>query len=148
MWHIRQTQIVSFQSISDLSGAIASLADWGQKISCAFSEIKMEKFRKSIKHKGLVSNPCSKSALSVQHHRWPCLGKALRRKWTAVTDVRHRIFRVGFRENASVASDRQKCCLEGFVMYFAHVCDSQCIFCTVMGKQVSVHLSKQLNWDF
>ena len=54
---------MSFQSISDLNGAIASLADWGQKISCEFFEIKMKKFRKSMKHKGLVSNPCSKSAL-------------------------------------------------------------------------------------
>ena len=53
---------MSFQSISDLSSAIASLADWGQKISCEFFEIKMKKFRKSMKHKGLVSNPCSKSA--------------------------------------------------------------------------------------
>ena len=56
------TQIVSFQSISDLNGAIASLADWGNKISCEFFEIKLKKFRKSMKHKGLVSNPCSKSA--------------------------------------------------------------------------------------
>ena len=56
------SNIVSFQSISDLNGAIASLADWGQKISCEFFEIKMKKFRKSMKHKGLVSNPCSKSA--------------------------------------------------------------------------------------
>ena len=53
---------MSFQSISDLNGAIASLADWGQEISCEFFEIKMEKFRKSMKHKGLSSNPCSKSA--------------------------------------------------------------------------------------
>ena len=29
-----RTNIVSFQSISDLNGAIASLADWGLKISC------------------------------------------------------------------------------------------------------------------
>ena len=57
-----RSKIVSFQSISDLNGAIASLADWGQKISCEFFEIKMKKFRKSMKHKGLVSNPCSKSA--------------------------------------------------------------------------------------
>ena len=53
---------MSFQSISDLNGAIASLADWGQKISREFFEIKMNKVRKSLKHKGLVSNPCSKSA--------------------------------------------------------------------------------------
>ena len=52
----------SHQPISDLNGAIASLVDWGQKISCEFFEIKMKKFRKSMKHKGLVSNPYSKSA--------------------------------------------------------------------------------------
>ena len=53
---------MNFQSISDLNSAIASLADWGQKISFEFFEIKLKKFRKSIKHKGLVSNSCSKSA--------------------------------------------------------------------------------------
>ena len=53
---------MNFQSISDLNGAIASLADWGQKKSCEFFEIEMKKFRKSMKHKGLVSNSCSKSA--------------------------------------------------------------------------------------
>ena len=53
---------MSFQSISDLNGAIASLADWNQNISCEFFDIKMKKVRKSMKHKGLVSNPCSKSA--------------------------------------------------------------------------------------
>ena len=42
----RRTRFVSFQSISDLSGAIASLADCGPQISCEFFEIKMEKFRK------------------------------------------------------------------------------------------------------
>ena len=57
-----KSKIVSFQSISDLNGAIASLADWGQKISFEFFEIKLKKFRKSIKHKGLVSNTCWKSA--------------------------------------------------------------------------------------
>ena len=57
-----RTKIVSFQSISDLNGAIASLADWGQKISCGFFEIKMKKVRKHMKHNGLGSNPCSKSA--------------------------------------------------------------------------------------
>ena len=60
--YLQHCQIVSFQSISDLNGAIASLADWGQKISCEFFEIKMKKFRKIMKHKGLVSNPYSKSA--------------------------------------------------------------------------------------
>ena len=59
---------MSFQSISDLNGAIASLADWGQKISCEIFEIKMKKFRKSMKHKGLVSNPCSKSAPRLPRH--------------------------------------------------------------------------------
>ena len=38
------SKIRSFQSISDLNGAIACLADWGQKISCEFFEIKMKKF--------------------------------------------------------------------------------------------------------
>ena len=59
---IWKSKIVSFQSISDLNGAIASLADWGQKISCEFFEIKMKKVRKSLEHKGLASNPYSKSA--------------------------------------------------------------------------------------
>ena len=38
-----RTNIVSYQSISDLNGAIASLAEWGQKISCEFFEIKVKK---------------------------------------------------------------------------------------------------------
>ena len=33
-----RSKIVSFQSISDLNGAIASLDDSGQKISCEFSK--------------------------------------------------------------------------------------------------------------
>ena len=45
------TKIMSHQSISDLNSAIASLADWGQKISSKFVELKMKKFRKSMKHK-------------------------------------------------------------------------------------------------
>ena len=53
---------MSHQSISDLNGAIASLVDWGKKISCEFFEIKVKKFRKIMKYKGLVSNPSSKSA--------------------------------------------------------------------------------------
>ena len=53
---------MSFQSISDLNSAIASLADWGHKISWEFFEMKMKKFRKCMKHKGSISNPCSKSA--------------------------------------------------------------------------------------
>ena len=53
---------MSFQPISDLNGAIACLADWVQKISREFFEIKMKKFRKSMEHKGLVSNSCSNSA--------------------------------------------------------------------------------------
>ena len=66
------TKIVSHQSISNLNGAIARLANWDQKISCEFFEIKMKKFRKSMKHKGLVSNPYSKS-----HIQW----KSFRFQW-------------------------------------------------------------------
>ena len=68
---------MSFQSISDLNGAIASLADWGQKIWCEFFEIKIKNIRKIMKHKGLVSNPCSKSAprqgfVGILPETWKC----------------------------------------------------------------------------
>ena len=53
---------MSFQSISNLNGAIASLAGWEQKMPCKFFEIKMSKFRKTMKQKGLISNSFSKSA--------------------------------------------------------------------------------------
>ena len=56
---------MSFQSISDLNGAIASLSDWDQKISCEFFEIKMKTFRKSMKHKiyNVIQNPVVKGTV-------------------------------------------------------------------------------------
>ena len=54
------TKIVSHQSISNLNGAIARLANWDQKISCEFFEIKMKKFRKSMKPEGGLLEKCSK----------------------------------------------------------------------------------------
>ena len=56
---------MSHQSISDLNGAIASLADWDQQISCEFFEIKMKTFRKSMKHKiyNVFQNPVVKGTV-------------------------------------------------------------------------------------
>ena len=48
---------MSFQSISDLNGAIAYLDLCGQTFSCEFFEIKMGKFCKSMKHKGQSQIP-------------------------------------------------------------------------------------------
>ena len=53
---------MSFQSNSDLNGAIACLDLGGQNISGECFAIKMEKWRKSMKHKGQSQKFAQKQA--------------------------------------------------------------------------------------